>query len=212
MALYLNAPIEDLRLSNRVRNVLRLRGLHTVASLLECDYKTALRGFGPGARAELASALQTNGFEPPAGLNPSEIDDIAVDISRLFGQVEASFQKWSARLEHFEGRIRELTARAGSHQLNRHAAKGAEQGPVLAGAELAQEFKTRLSALRTASAALRKGTKIPADQQEMVALVEQESARLSLLACCLVEMLPANGAQKASLPCGIWSGQLRPHA
>jgi hypothetical protein len=135
MALSLDSPVEDLGLSNRVRNVLHLSGLHTVASLLKCDYKTALRGFGLGARAELASALETKGFTPPASLNPSEIDDIAGDISKLFGQMEVSFQKWSARIEHFEMRIRELTARASSHQRrDRSAAEAADQSRAIAGA------------------------------------------------------------------------------
>lgn len=116
MALSLNAPIDDLGLSNRVRNVLHLHGLHTVANLLKCDYKTAFRGFGPGARAELASALESKGVTPPAGLTRSETDDIADDISKLVGQVDASFRKWSARIHHFEMRIQELTARRCGHQ------------------------------------------------------------------------------------------------
>ncbi len=118
MVLSSNVPIEELKLSNRVRNVLHLRGLHTIASLLECDYTTALRRFGMGARAELASALKSNGFTPPASLNPSEVDDLAGDVAKLFGQMEVSFRKWSARLDHFEMRIRELTARGYDHQLN----------------------------------------------------------------------------------------------
>jgi hypothetical protein len=105
MALSLNAPIEDLKLSNRVRNVLHLSGLHTIASLLQCDYSTALRRFGMGARTELASALKSNGFTLPASLNPSEVDKNAVEISKLFGQMETSFQKWNSRIEHFEVRL-----------------------------------------------------------------------------------------------------------
>jgi len=66
MVLSLDAPIEDLKLSNRVRNVLRRRGFDTLGSLLGRDYKPALRGFGPAARAELASALASNGFALPA--------------------------------------------------------------------------------------------------------------------------------------------------
>ena len=69
MALSLDAPIEDLKLSNRLRNVLRRRGFNTLGSLLQRDYKPALRGFGPVLRAELAGALVSNGFALPANLS-----------------------------------------------------------------------------------------------------------------------------------------------
>lgn len=212
MALSLNAPIEDLRLSNRVCNVLHLSGLHTVASLLNCNYKTALRGFGPGARAELASALESNGFSPPANLNPSEIDGIAADIAKLFGQMEASFQKWSSRIEHFEMRIKELTARGSRHQRYRPAADVEEQVNAVSGFAPAQEFRTRLRDIRTASAALREATDLPVERQDIVTLVEEESVRLSLLVCRLVEMLPVDGARKPFPPPEIRSGESRPHA
>jgi hypothetical protein len=221
MALSLDAPIEELKLSNRVRNVLRLGGLHTVASLLKCDYKTALRGLGPGARAELASALESNGFAPPSSLNPSETDDIASDVSKLFGQMEASFQKWNSRIEHFETRIRELTARGCGRRRYPPAAEVAEQAHASAGAAVAQEFGARLRAIRTASADLRDSARLPPEQQEMAALVEDESARLSLLVCRLIEMLPpeeatrsANAVRLDQTPCPRFenrTGELRPH-
>jgi len=135
-ALSLDAPIEDLKLSKRVRNVLRLSGLHSVGSLLECDYEKALRGFGPRARAELACALQSNGFAPPANLNPSELDVVSEDVSKLLGQMEATLRSWSARLEHFEARIREVTAvcRA-SGTLQQIAALPPEQQEMVASIE-----------------------------------------------------------------------------
>ena len=72
MALSLDAPIEDLKLSKRVRNVLRRRGFNTLGSLLQRDYKPALRGFGPASRSELACVLAANGFALPANLSSSE--------------------------------------------------------------------------------------------------------------------------------------------
>jgi signal transduction histidine kinase len=190
MALSLNAPIEDLKLSQRVRNVLHLGGLHTVASVLKFDDRTALRRFGMGARAELASALQSHGLALPSSLEPSESDDIGGDISKLFGQIEASFQKWSSRIEHFEMRVRELTAKgSGNRRRYRHVAKVGEPAHASASAVLAQEFRTRLRALRTTSKALRNLTKLPPEQLEMMALMEEESIRLSLLVGRLIEML-----------------------
>jgi len=114
MALCLDAPIEELKLSKRVRNVLHLSGLHTIRSLLECDYKTALRRFGPTARAEVACALEVSGFSPPANLTSSQFDDFNADLSKLYAQVETSCRKWSAQLAHYETRIRELTEKARS--------------------------------------------------------------------------------------------------
>ncbi len=187
MALSLNAPIEDLKLSNRVRNVLHLNGLHTVDSLLKCDYNAALRGFGPGARAELSSALEFNGFLPPAGLNPADSGVIAGEISKLFEQMEGSFQKWSARILHFETRIRELTATEPGHG---PAAERSGQRMLAAVSGAAHEFRTRLTALRLAGTGLLAVANLPAEQQEMVAIVEEESIRLSALVCNLIEMLP----------------------
>jgi signal transduction histidine kinase len=188
MALSLNAPVEDLKLSNRVRNVLRLSGLHTIGSVLQCDYKAALRGFGLGARAELARTLKSNGFTPPASLNPSEIDDNGSEISKLFGQIETSFQKWISRIQHFEMRIGELTAKGSTRQ--RPATEVAEDAHQTAPAVLASEFRTRLRAIRSASAALRDVAELSSQQQELVALVEEGSLRLSLLAGRLIETLP----------------------
>lgn len=189
MALSVDVPIEDLKLSKRVRNVLHLSGLHTIGSVLKCDYKTTLRGFGPGARAELASALEYNGFTPPANLNPSEIDNNAGEISKLFGQMERSFEKWNSRIEHFEARIRKLTAKESTH--HRPATELAEDAHETAATALASEFRTRLRALRSASAALPDVTKLSPQEQEMVVLVEEESIRLSLLAGRFIEMLPS---------------------
>ena len=115
MALSLDAPIEDLKLSNRVRNVLRRRGFNTVGSLLERDYKPVLRGFGPVARAELACALDAEGLAPPANLSLSESINVAHDLSRLREQMEAIFQKWSGQIEHLERRLQGLEAR-GPHR------------------------------------------------------------------------------------------------
>lgn len=185
MALSLEAPIEDLKLSKRVRNVLHLSGLHTLGSLLECDYKSALRRFGPSARAELACALETNGFTPPANLTPSEFDDLNEDLSKLYTQMAASFQKWSARLEHFETRIRELTTKGYDYHDHSCADTDAEEP----GGAAAQEFGTRLSAVRAASANLQQVMTLPPEQQEVAAFVEQESCRLNLQAGQLLEML-----------------------
>jgi len=115
MALSLDAPIEDLKLSNRLRNVLRRRGFDTLGSLLEYDYMRTLRGFGPAARAELARALEANGFALPVNSSSSDFTDVAEEVSKLRGQMEASFQKWTVQIEDFELRIRELTANAYSH-------------------------------------------------------------------------------------------------
>jgi signal transduction histidine kinase len=91
-------------------------------------------------------------------------------------------------MEHFAMRIRELTARGCDDQ--RHSRRAA-----VGGAALTKEFRTRLSAIRTASAALRDEATLPPEQREMVASVEEESARLSLLARRLMEMLPAENSR-----------------
>lgn len=191
MALSLNAPIEELKLSNRVRNALHLNGLHTVASLLQCDYKGHLRGFGPGARAELASAVAFNGLRPPASLNPAKIDQVPDEISRLLGQMEASFQKWSARLQHFETRVRELTEMERGH---RAAAERHGEQILAAVSSAASEFTTRLTSLRTAGTCLVAATSLPPEQQEMLAIVEEESIQLSLLVRRIVDILPPERA------------------
>ena len=190
MALALDSPIEDLKLSNRVRNVLHLSGLHTVGSVLQCDYTTALRGFGPGARAELACALKSQGLLPPAHLMPSEVDNFNQDVSKLLGEMESTFQKWNVRMAHFETRIRDLTTKGGRFDLN----SGTEQHLPAALADQAQEFKTRLTALRIARATLRGLAKF----REHPAVVGSEEERLTFLVSRLLEMLPRRNAR--SLP------------
>jgi len=191
MALSLNAPIEGLKLSGRVRNVLHLGGLHTVGSLLECDYKAALRGFGPGARAELASALESEGLAIPARLTSSDSDDILGEITKLLGQMEDSFQRWASRIQHFELRMRERTAR---ERRRRAIAQRSGQQMLAAVRNAAYEFRTRLTVIRTASACLLASPNLP-ERQEMVALMEEESLRLSLLVGRLIERLPPEGSR-----------------
>lgn len=186
MALFLDAPIEDLKLSKRVRNALHLGGLHTLRSVLECDYKTAIRGFGPTARAELTSALEASGFAPLPQLYPPELDDTSEEVSKLSGQMEESFQRWGARLEYFEMRLRALTARAG-RQCCPSDSEFDEQAHALA--TYAHEFRARLTTMRTASAALRKVASLPPEQSELLTLLEEQSVRVSLLVYRLFDML-----------------------
>jgi len=189
MALSPDSPIEELKLSIRVRNVLHLSGLHTLRNLLECDYKTAVRGLGPGARAELARALASNGFAPPANLIRSERERYSKDVSKLFGQIESGFRKWNARLHHFEARIEELTVK-GRERQQQFPAELSQQAQACAGLEQAREFSTRLAAICVASATLRETADLPQKQQENAASMEQESLRLSIAAGRLLEMLP----------------------
>jgi hypothetical protein len=194
MSLTLDSPIELLKLSNRVRNVLHLSGLHTVGNVLECDFTTGLRGFGPAARAELASVLKSHGLAPPAPLARSELDNFNEDVSKLFVQMEASFRKWNVRVEHFEARVRELTTKGRSFDLNSPPAGGEQPPSAAAVAGQAEEFKARLTALRIARIVLRGLTRFP--EHQAVAGLEQE--RLSHLIGRLLAMLPQRNA--CSLP------------
>ena len=210
MALSLDAPIEDLKLSNRVRNALHHSGLHTVASVLKCDYRRALRGLGPGARAELAGALESHGFAPPASLKPSGIDDVAGDVSKLLEQMDASFRTWSARIEHFEMRIRKLTASGCGHQRRyRPAAEVAEQAHVNASIALAHvalaEPEKSLSSLPGGTNDGRK----PADERTCVAVQLATEGELPPQA-----PRPANAVRLDEIQCPRVEntpGESRPH-
>lgn len=142
MALSLNAPIEDLQLSSRVRNVLRRNGFSTLGSILERDYKSTLRGFGPRARTELACALEAKGVALP--------DNLSSSVYRS------------------------------SHCSPPHA-KLAKLAPANSGVALAREFRRRLTLICSASAALSQATTLPASQQELVGLIEEECFRLGFL-------------------------------
>ena len=179
MALSLDAPIEDLKLSNRLRNVLRRRGFNTLGSLLEHDYKRTLRGFGPAARVELAHTLEANGFAPPQNLSLSHFNDIGEDASDLRGEMESNFRKWNAQIRHFELRILELAAVAAPD----------EHVQAIARVALIQEFRRRLTIICTAGGALRAVATLPPQERELAALLEEEAIRLGLLVERLVEML-----------------------
>jgi signal transduction histidine kinase len=183
MSLFLDAPIEELKLSRRVRNALHHGGLHTLRSVLACDYRTTIRGFGPAARAELISALEAGGFALPSPLDPPDPDNTHDEIARLLGQMEESFQKWGARLEHFEMRLRALTARSPCQN------EAPEQ--ALACRALAQQFRTRLTNLRAITVSLQEVIQLPPEQHELIDLLEEQSVRLSVLVYHLFEMLAA---------------------
>jgi hypothetical protein len=68
-------PIENLKLSNRTRNVLRRMGCATLGSVMNHEAGLAWRrpgfGFGPVSRAEVACALAANGLTPWAEMLPT---------------------------------------------------------------------------------------------------------------------------------------------
>ena len=179
MTLSLDAPIEDLMLSNRVRNVLRRRGFDTLSSLLRYDYKSALRGFGPSARAELISALESSGFPPPTNLSSPQFTDVAHNVSKLRGRKEAIFQKWHAQVERF--------ANPPCHESRDLFAEQACDG---ANEPLIDEFRTRLTVIRTAAAGLSLARMVGAKRHEMVDLIEEECVRLDLLVNHLSDRWP----------------------
>jgi hypothetical protein len=190
MTLSLEAPIEDLKLSTRVRNVLRRSGLDTLGSLLEPNGKPAIRGFGLEARAELARALAASGFALPANLSSSEFNEVAESVSTLRGQIEASFQKWSAQIQHLELHIRRL----GASERGRPAVaerSGRQHVSVALTGALADECKTRLTSICTASGCLLATRRLLPEQRELVSVIEEECIRLSGLLDCLLWMLPA---------------------
>jgi len=188
MPLFLDAPIDKLKLSTRVRNALHLAGLHTLGSVLACDYKNTIRGFGPVARAELISALQASGFAPPSRDGPPGSDNPQDEIARLLAQMEEGFEAWGARLEHFEMRLRAFTASSpGRYDAVQQA---------LACRSLAHQFRTRLANIRGITATLQAVIELPPEQLELVELLEEQSVRLSVLVYRLFEMFAA----EASLP------------
>jgi signal transduction histidine kinase len=176
MTLSLNAPIEDLKLSRRVRNVLRRGGFSTLASLRKRNYKPALRGFGPTAQAELASALEANGFLSPANSPRCESGDVAEDVSKLRGQMEASFREWNAQMERLEIDIRKLmTSRLDEPFLEEGSG---EQAPAAVTDGLAHEFQVGLLAVHIASDCLLEIAELPPKQQALMTLVVEQSDRL----------------------------------
>lgn len=183
MPLFLDASIDQLQLSRRVRNALHLAGLHTLGSVLACDYKTSIRGFGRAAKAELMSALETSGFALPPRLVPPGSDSTQDEIAHLLAQMEESFQTWGARLEHFEMRLRAFTASSPSQY------EAPEQ--VLACRALAHQFRVQLTSFRTITGALREIIELPPEQHELVDLLEEQSVRLSVLVYRLLEMFAA---------------------
>lgn len=185
---FLDTSIDGLKLSRRVRNALHLAGLHTLGSLLARDDKTAIRGFGPAARAELMSALESSGFALPSRLGPAGSGGSNDEIARLLAQIEEGFRTWGAHLEHFEMRLRAFAARSPcSYQATEQA---------LACRALAQQFRTRLTNMRAITAALQEGAALPPEQRELVDLLEEQSLRLSVLVYRVFEMFTA----EASLP------------
>lgn len=183
MPLFLDAPIDELKLSRRVRNALHHGGLHTLRSVLACDYKTAIRGFGPAARAELMSALEAGGFALPSRLGPPDSGNARDEVAKLLREMEESFQKWGARLEHFEMRLRVITASSPCQN------EAPEQ--ALACRALAHQFRTRLTSIRAITTTLQEVIELPPEQHELVGLLEDESVRLSVLVYRLLEMFGA---------------------
>lgn len=188
MPLFLDAPIEELKLSRRVRNALHLAGLHTLGSVLARDYKTAIRGFGPATRAELMSALEASGFAPPSRLGPPGSDNTYDEMAHLLAQMEEGFHAWGARLEHFEMRLRAFTANGPRPR------EASEQ--ALACSALAHQFRTRLTNIRAITATLQEVIELPPEQHELLDLLEEQSVRLSVLLYRVLEML----APEDSLP------------
>ncbi len=183
MPLFLDTPIEELKLSRRVRNALHLAGLHTLRSVLARDYETAIRGFGPAARAELMSALEASGFTLPSRLGPADSDKTSDEIARLLEQMKEGFETWGARLEYVEMRLRAFTSGISCQ------CEAPEQ--ALACRALAHRFRTRLTSIRAITATLQEVIELPPEQQELLDLLEEQSVRLSVLVYRLFEMLGA---------------------
>jgi signal transduction histidine kinase len=183
MSLFLDAPIDQLKLSRRVRNALHLAGLHTLRSVLARDDKTAIRGFGPAGRAELTSALEASGFRLPSRLGPPGCGNPHDEIAPLLAQLEGDFETWGARLEHFEMQLRAFAARSPCPYDTPERA--------LACRALAHQFRTRLTNLRAITGALQELVELPPEQHELVDLLDEQSVRLSVLVYRLFEMLAA---------------------
>ena len=102
--------LEDLELSTRTRNVLRQLGCSTLGSVAQREYGTACRGLGRATRAEVASLLLANGFDPPASLVPDRAatDEIAVELLERCAEMEADIRKWLVRIERIRAQILRL--------------------------------------------------------------------------------------------------------
>jgi signal transduction histidine kinase len=200
MPLFLDAPIEELKLSRRVRNALHLAGLHTLRSVLASDDRPGIRGFGPAARSELRSALEAKGFAWPVRLVPPDADTAAGEIAHLLAQMEEGFAMWGVRLEYFEMRLRALAARSVCPC----------QPPERARAclALAHQFRTRLTNIRAITATLHDVLELPPDQHELVELIEEQSVRMSVLVYRFLELFAeesfSNGSKNGPLAQEAW--------
>ncbi len=179
MEVSLDDPIEYLRLSNRTRNALRRMGCDTVGSLMNRGAgPPSLRsgfGFGPVSRAEAARALAASGITPWAQAMTAE-DRLAA----LRAQMQASFQQWATQIEILQTRFANPTE--SEHSGRRRSGKAAK--PY---AELAEQFKTPLTLICTASAGLLMTKALSPEQRELAELIEKESARLRDLLHGLLE-------------------------
>lgn len=110
-AIGLDSPIEDLALSGRARNALRKAGCSTIRSLVEMDFRRAVRRLGPITRDEILAALRRHGFETPPAVTEEtsrSIAEVKQEILRLRSQIAAATRQWRNRLERIEIRIRRL--------------------------------------------------------------------------------------------------------
>ena len=103
-----NAPLDELKLSTRARNVLRRLGCTTLGSIVAREYAPSSPGLGKGTRAEVASLLEVNGLTPPAGLLPSEAAraDVAADVLRQCERMECELRRCLEQMESLKARVR----------------------------------------------------------------------------------------------------------
>ncbi len=175
-------PIEDLKLSNRTRNALRRMGCATLGSLMNCQAGPASPrpgcGFGPVSRAEVACALAANGFTSWAELMLAETG--AERLAALRAQMEASLRQWTAQTEKLQTCVRNPTESERVRQ--RRSGAAAKRC-----AELAEELKSPLTVICTASACLLQTRTLSPEQRELAESIETASVRLRELLHALLD-------------------------
>jgi signal transduction histidine kinase len=160
MDVSLDDPIEDLKLSSRTRNALRRMGCATLGSLLNHEA-------GPASRR--------SGY----GFGPVSQAEVARALAAN------GLTSWAELMpaETNGERLAALRNAAESERARPHGSRSAAKQY----AELAEEFKSPLTVICTASAGLLQTKTLSPEQRELAELVEIESVRLRELLHVLLD-------------------------